>query len=239
MEDSMKSPKQPVVTTDERHGGEMHAHEAFGTIIMSVPTGGGMNGLHLFGSDIGHHQCISIEIHRAELRRDLSRDWIHSRELLARIEMSHAQFAQFITSAGNGGGTPCTLRYTAPVGTAPEEMAPIAKIESKHETHRREIQESAAKQIKKVQESLNEIQAMADAGKVSIKELRAKLFSAKCHIENLPSSLEFAIKSAEEALEKAASDAKIEVESYVQMTASRLGLKSIADLARIEYKESD
>lgn len=47
----------------------------------------------------------------------------------------------------------------------------------------------------------------------------------------------FAVQSAEEALEKATSDAKIEVESYVQMTAQRLGLKHINELAQLEHKE--
>lgn len=195
-----------------------------------------MRGMTLFGSDLGHSQCISIAIHRAELRRDLNRDWVFPREIVAKIEMSHAQFAQFITSAGNGSGTPCTIRYAAPIGTPLEEMSPIAKIETKHETHRREIQQSAAEQIRKVQEALGEIEAMAAGGKVSVKELRSALHTAKCHIENLPHDLEFAVKSAEEALEKATSDAKIEVESFVQMTANRLGLKSIADLARLEDK---
>ena len=146
----MKNAKPPMVSAADR-GGETHTHEAFGTVVLTMPQGGGMQGMSLFGSDIGHHQCISIEIHRAELTRDLGRDWIRSRELVAKVAMSHAQFAQFITSAGNGSGTPCTIRYAVPSGTSLEEMAPIAKIESKHETHRREIRQSANEQINKVQ----------------------------------------------------------------------------------------
>lgn len=230
-----KNAKFPNVTKSLNRG-DIHKHEAFGTIVMSVPQGGGINGMNLFGSDIGHHQCISIKIHRAELNRDLNRDWISTSSLLTSIEMSHAQFAQFITSAGNGSGTPCTIRYCAPANTPIEEMSPIAKIESKHETHRREIKESATEQIQKVQNSLDELQTMADSGKVSVKELRAILHSAKCHLQNLPANLEFTVKSAEVALEKATSDAKIEVESYIQMTANRIGLKSIADLSSIEAK---
>lgn len=222
----MKDAKSPMMSSSNR-GGATYTHEAFGTVVMTTPQGGGMQGMSLFGSDIGHHQCISIEIHRAELTR------IHSRELVAKVEMSHAQFAQFITSSGNGSGTPCTIRYAAPIGTSLEEMAPIAKIESKHETHRREIKQSANEQISKVQDALKQLEAMANGGKVSIKELRSVLHTAKCHLDNLPGNLEFAVKSAEEALEKATSDAKIEVESFIQMSANRIGLKSIADLARI------
>lgn len=231
-----KEPQLPTVTPNERMGGETHSHEAFGTVIMTMPQSGGMAGMTLFGSDLGHHQCISIEIHRATLDRSLHRDWIHGREMIAKIEMSHAQFAQFITSSGNGSGTPCTLRYAAPRGTRLEEMAPIAKIETKHETQRREISESVKEQIRKVSDALSLLEAMADGGKISVKELRARLHDARCHLSNLPSNLAFAVKSAEEALEKATSDAKIEVESYIQMTANRIGMQSIADLARLEDK---
>lgn len=227
-----KEPTAPVVTK-RAMGGETHTHEAFGTVVMSAPQWSG-KGTTLFGSDIGHNQCISIQVHRATLDRDLSRDWIHQSSLVAEIEMSHAQFAQFITSGGNGSGTPCTIRYAAPVGTPLEEMAPIAKIESKNETHRREIKESAQAQIEKVAEALGALQAMADSGKIGVKEFRSVLHTAKCHLENLPGNLEYAVKSAEVALEKATSDAKIEVESYIQMSAHRIGLKSISDLARIE-----
>lgn len=231
-----KAPQQPTVTSNARLDGETHHHEAFGTIIMTMPSGGGLSGMTLFGSDLGHQQCISIEIRRAELNRSLHRDWIHSGEMVAKIEMSHAQFAQFITSAGNGSGTPCTLRYAVPVGAHLEEMAPIEKIETKHETHRREISESANEQIRKVSDALSALEAMAGEGKVSVKELRARLHDARCHLSNLPSNLAFAVQSAEKALEKATSDAKIEVESYIQMTANRIGLKSIADLAKLEDK---
>lgn len=229
-----KEPQLPTV--QEHQDGATFSHEAFGTVVMTMPQGGGPDGMTLFGSDLGHHQCISIEIRRAVLDRSYHRDWIHGREVIAKIEMSHAQFAQFITSAGNGSGTPCTIRYAAPVGTRLEEMAPIAKIETKHETHRREISESVNEQVRKVSEALAALEAMAGGGKVSVKELRTLLHEARCHLANLPLNLAFAVKSAEEALEQATSDAKIEVETYVQVMANRIGLKSIADLARLEDK---
>ena len=52
----------------------------------------------------------------------------------------------------------------------------------------------------------------------------------------LPGSLDFVVKSAEEALEKATSDAKIEVEAYIGSVAQRIGLKSINQLAQLEDK---
>lgn len=231
---SFKSPQAPSVTPSPHGEGERHRHEAFGVLTMTTIQGG--DGEKLFGSDLPHRQRIRISLHRAVLDRSLHRDWAHDEKMIACVEMSHAQFAQFITSNGSGAGTPCTIRYAPADGASIEEMAPIAPLETKHETLRREIKESAAQDIQKVSDALAALEEMASNGKVSLKTLKEKLHSARCHLTNLPSNLSYAVKSAEEALEKATSDARIEIESYVQMTANRLGLQSISELARIEEK---
>lgn len=233
---SFKSPQAPSVTPSPHGEGERHRHEAFGVLTMTTIQGG--DGEKLFGSDLPHRQRIRISLHRAVLDRSLHRDWAHDEKMIACVEMSHAQFAQFITSNGSGAGTPCTIRYAPTDGASIEEMAPIAPLETKHETLRREIKESAAQDIQKVSDALAALEEMASNGKVSLKTLKEKLHSARCHLTNLPSNLSYAVKSAEEALEKATSDARIEIESYVQMTANRLGLQSISELARIENKHA-
>lgn len=236
----MRKDVYPTVTIADNYGGEsveILRHDAFGTITMTCPQWSG-DGTTLFGSDLPHSQTVRISIHRAKLDRHLSRDWIHGdNQSIVEIEMSHAQFAKFITSQGNRNGTPVTLRQAPDRGTYSSMMPGIAKIETKHDTHRREIQRSAVESIGKVQAALADLQAMADAGKVSIKDFRAALHSAKCHIENLPGNLECTVKSAEEALAKATSDAKIEVEAYLSAAAQRIGLSRISDIARLENKD--
>jgi hypothetical protein len=227
------------VETEEKWGGsgtrQKFTHDAFGTITMTTVTGGDKS--TLFGSDLGHNQCVRISIQRASLSRDLSHDWIHGESRpIVEFEMSHAQFAQFITSQGQGCGTPVTLRYAPEPGTDTETMPGIRKIETKHETFRREIQQSAAEQTAKVSAALADLQAMADNGKINMKEFRAALHTAKCQIGNLPTNLAYTVRSAEEALEKATSDAKIEVEAFVNATAQRLGLSHISQLGQIENK---
>lgn len=235
----MRQDVHPTMTVRENSSSdsvEVLNHDAFGTITMSCPQWSG-DGTTLFGSDLPHSQTVRITIQRARLDRHLSRDWIHGEnQPIVEIEMSHAQFAQFITSQGNGNGTPVTIRQAPERGTFAPVMPGIAKIETKHETHRREINRSAMESIQKVQAALGELQAMADAGKVSVKDLKARLHTAKCHINNLPANLEYAVKSAEEALAKATSDAKIEVETYIGVSAQRIGLQRISDLARLENK---
>ena len=146
--------------------------------------------------------------------------------------MSHAQFAQFITSQGNGDGTPCTLRWMKGEGMIPG----IAKVETKHDTFRREISDAAKKRLERIEAKIKQLGDMIESGKLSKKELREIHAELQRQASYLPGTMEFVVKSAEEALEKATSDAKIEVESYVAMTAQRLGLKNINDLARLEDK---
>lgn len=221
--------QKPTITTGLDRDADRYEHPAFGTIVL-VESGGGDP--VMFGSDLGHNNKLSIRIHRAELDRHLNQDWIHSRGQLLELEMSHAQFAEFITSVGKGRGVPCTLRWIKGEGDIPG----IDKLESKHDMHRREILRSAGESIEKMRESLEGIRRMVDDGRCGKKELKEILFGLKCHLDNLPSNLEFSVKQAERAFEKASSDARIEIESFIALSAQRLGLKHINELLTLEDK---
>jgi len=224
----------PPTVTEDRTGRcdphEVYNHPAYGVITLTNPQGGDST---LFGSDIGHNQRMCIRVHHAELKRDLNHDWIHTTGEIIEVEMSHAQFAQFITSQGKGDGTPCTLRWMKGEGAVPG----IAKIETKHDTFRREIHDAARKRLESIEKEIAKLGEMIESGKLPKKELRELHANLRRQADYLPGTMEFVVKSAEEALEKATSDAKIEVESYIAMTAQRLGLKSIEELARLENKE--
>lgn len=234
---SYKYIEQEPVRTDKKFGQDdcdEYTHPAFGQITMSMVQRG--KDTRLFGSDLGHHQTVKIRIHTAKVNRNINRDWIYGGKQILEFEMSSAQFAQFITSNGQGCGTPVTLRY-APDFDAPLVQIPYIKpIETRHEQLRKEIKDSAQKEMQKVMDGIQRLQYLADSGKIGKKDLNAALFSLKCSTENLPVNLAYSVESAEEALEKATSDAKIEVESYIHQTAMRLGLDSINDLAKLEKK---
>ncbi|MDA8119150.1 MAG: hypothetical protein M0Z85_03680 [Gammaproteobacteria bacterium] len=63
------------------HPHDVFSHPAFGTIVMTHPTGGDRR---MFGSEVGHMGTVRIAIHRAEMHRELSRDWIHGRQFRRR-----------------------------------------------------------------------------------------------------------------------------------------------------------
>jgi hypothetical protein len=232
----------PTATKDDGPGWKdstVYEHPAFGTIVLTNPQGGDGR---LFGSDLKHGSCLRIEINRATLRRDLSHDWIHgsgSHGMVCSIEMSHHQFAEFITSQGKGGGTPCTIRYAAADNTPLEQKPHILPIESKAETMKREVQQMAAKGVADIREQINRLGQMVESGKISIKELRDVHKYLLWRVQNLPSSMEFVVNSAQETIEQATTAAKLDIEGYVSATVTRLGLESLQDLAKLAYDKKD
>ncbi len=149
--------------------------------------------------------------------------------------MSSAQWAEFVSSVGRGDGTPCTLRYAPISGAQCDYMPQIEKIETKHATHYREINDMARKMTQRFEGAISKLSAELDSGKSPSKTtLREILKELQLAHDHTPSNMQFVVKSAEEALEAATASAKIEVESYIGIKAQQLGLKRISELAQIE-----
>ncbi len=218
---------KPECTVQNHPGGkcEVYKHPAYGTVSLGVITGGDTT---LFGSDIRHHQRIRISVQRAKLNRNLSNDWVHGdTSPLVEFEMSHAQFAEFITSVGRGGGTPCTLIYAPSSKESVERMPGIENIESKHELFRREIKESAQRQTESINDAIKKLGDLIDSGKVGKKELAGIHRQIAASVTNLPSNMAFVVAQAEEALEAATTHSKIEVETYIRYAVQRAGLDAL------------
>ena len=118
-----------------------------------------------------------------------------------------------------------------------QAMPAIANIETKHATFKREIRDEAMNTVEFLKKKVSTLMSLVADGKPRISELRAVSRSLENALDNFPSNMEFVVSSAEEALEKATSDAKIEVEAYIAATAQRIGLNHISQLGQIEYKE--
>jgi hypothetical protein len=228
----MRKIEKPEVEVSGRE--ERQKHPAFGTIIVTNPQG---HIGRLFGSDLGHSSSVSITISGAELYRNLGRDWIYPRGPIVEVEMSHAQWAEFVSSSGRGGGTPCTIRYAPAPGFKMADVPGIEQIETKHDLHRREIRESSEKAVENLNSTVKRFREELAKGRPTLTVLREISHSLDVAARNLPANLEYAVKSAEEALDKATSDAKIEVESYISVTAQRLGLEQISDLKSLTHKK--
>ncbi len=83
-------------------------HESYGTIQIVRSTG---RFKHLFGSNIETNSAVHLTISEASRDHQLGSDWIHSGKQIVSLHMTELQFAQMITSMGQGDGTPVTLRH--------------------------------------------------------------------------------------------------------------------------------
>ena len=207
----------------------IQTHPAYGVIKLGKAHCS--NNYTLFGSDIRHHGYMTIEIENAELSRSLGIDWIYGTKSIVKIQLSHAQFVQFITSSGNGRATPCTIEHK--LTEAPMRCPTVEKIEPKYDLHKKEIAESVSRQIKQALSELAQIKELVESGKTGKKAMNEKIHSLEFSLKNLPENLDFSVSQAQVALENAVSDAKVEVESYIATTAQRIGLESISQLAQI------
>jgi hypothetical protein len=225
----MRKAQRPTFRKDDGLHETVHEHPAFGTITLSRTTGGHEA---MFGSDIDHNSRMNISIQTADLCRDLSRDWIHSRKTILEFSMSHSQFAEFITSQGNGSGTPITLSVV-PKYSELEMVPAIERIETKNETYRNEIKKNANDALDKIQDISDEIAELIDTSTGSISKVKLRELQRKLRQEayGLGGTMEFVVSSAEEALEKATTNAKQEVEAFIDMTASQLGFDTLDQLA--------
>lgn len=214
---------------------EVYRHPAFGIIRMTHPHGGKST---LFGSDVGHLGVVRISVHRAEMHRALNRDRIsHTIDPIVDFEMTHAQFAEFITGAGRGEGTPITLRAAPETPALP--IPAIERVEEKHDLMRREIKDAAKQRLEHLENEVKRLDALIESGKTPKGELREIAANLKRLVEQTPGLFEYVIRSAEETLEKATSDAKIEVEAFIGAKAHALGLDSIQQLHRLEKLSGD
>lgn len=101
---------------EETDLGTRTSHPSYGTIMFNRAYGGKTP---LFGSSIEHSNVIIMELRHAEIERGLNRDWVYGKAPIAEIEMSYSQFAEAITSFGQGTGIPVTIRYTEKDGKIP------------------------------------------------------------------------------------------------------------------------
>ena len=175
----------------------------------------------LFGSSTKHTHLISFSVSRATQRRDLSNTWIHGGEVLIEGEMSPSQFADMITSMNVDSGTPVTLTRVA--GKAVERCTAIS------DRHR--IEQEFAAEMKKTVAGMDELvtkalqlQAKASVTKADRQEIVNLAETIRAKVTN---SLPFIQSQFNEALDKTVSEAKAEVESFLNGAIKSVGLEAL------------
>lgn len=196
---------------DDRMGSDIYEHPSFGTIEISRYQ---CTERPLFGSSIMHHNGISIKISHAELHRSLSRDWIFPRKTIVEIDLSPSQFADAITSL-NSGNTPATITYIA----GQHDKIPMPPFQSKI----REFNVEFEQHIATISKSFDEVLKLAGETKAQ-KRLIRELELLKQEFKN---NIPFVAESFSEQLAKTVTEAKGEVEAFVEAKLKHAGLEKL------------
>lgn len=195
----------------------VEAHESYGAITINRTSGR----THLFGSDAEHSHFVHIEVRHAEMHRDLSHDWLHSGGVpVTEIWMTEAQWAEFVSSFGQGAGVPCTLRHI-------EGRRLALPPEPEHFTShfRKEVRATVGKavaELKGLEAALAE--ALLPGNKPLGKKALADLLGGVKHaVMQVESNLPYVEDCFDETVEKKLSEAKIEIEGVLAARLRAVG----------------
>lgn len=209
-------------TKESWSGDKMSTHSGYGVMTITrqqvnPPTA-------LFGSSIKHGNVINVTISHADLKRGINHDWYHANGRICEIELSLSQFADMITSIGNGDGVPCTIHFTERDGYIPR-----IDYESKIEQHRGEFKD----QLSDVKSSIKNVYDIAEELFSSKKTLnkadKQKILDALAKANrDIGCNAEYALDCFNEQMEKSVTEARGEIEAFMQNQIQNIAMKAIA-----------
>lgn len=209
-------------------GEEVERHPAYGQVGISRCQGQ----TKLFGSALDYHgSFIKLTVRRCERRHSLHRDWYFGRGEIVEVWMSHAQFAEMITTPNVGMGVPCTIRFHS-TKPGPGEIPRIAdEVRTEAEKVVEGFKEDQTRIVGTLHEKMAEAAVILDKkGGINKGDREAIRDLLEFVIREVELNRPFAVKSFQEAAEKVVTQSKAEVEALVGMTLRRLGLTKLSEL---------
>jgi hypothetical protein len=192
-------------------------HPAYGVVgIVNVTS----TGHALAGSDVKHHSYVTLRISKARLMHDLHRTYPYATERVIEVEMTHAQFAQMITTPNQGEGVLCTL---SEIG---KEEIPGVVLESRYAESAQSTRNAINKSMEDIREAEAKLAEAIKGGKIG--EIKKAHSWLQTKISHLPSNVDFAQKMLNEFTEKVVSNAKTEVEATLNAAVRHVGLQAVA-----------
>lgn len=191
-----------------------HKHESFGMIDISRFNS---NGSQYFGSDLSHNGGISISIHNAEKNTTYNSEFYHSKDELIRVELSHNQFVDAITSGMNTIGVPCTIkRYR---GLRVPQINHVEDKKDKFKISMKDTQNNYKTRIDNIMSMLE-----GSIGKRKASDIKKELQILKLHIS---SNTNFVMECFNEDMEKSVTEAKHSIASYIDHKVHSFGIESL------------
>lgn len=205
----------------------VETHPAYGMIGISRVTGH----RKLFGSALAAHEgWISLTIRPCRRNHHLHQDWYHGDEPLIEINMSQAQFAEFITTPNTGFGVPCTinrLNNKDVPGISEEAQTEAETITNNFADDQAKIVETLKKDVADAYAILGKKGAI---NKAERKALRTILDHILMEVEcNRP----FVIEQFQRAALKVVAAGKAEIESFTTGALLKLGLTKLSELHQL------
>lgn len=210
---------------EETKFGTKTSHPSYGTLLFNRAYGGKTP---LFGSNIEHSNVITMELRHADITRGLNRDDIFGDKPIVKVEMSYSQFAEAITSFGQGTGIPVTICYTEKDGKIPP-----CDFVSKREQFTGEFKEQTDKAMEKSKELINEVAELFSSKKTLTKADKENILK-KLNMLNydIGSNIGFIADQFNEQMDKTVMEAKGEIESFCQNK-----INAIANASLVEHRE--
>lgn len=213
----MRKEQEPTTRHESGpHGGTIVEHPAFGQISISRTEGGQV----LYGSDFVHQRCMRLSIKPSYLRRDLSNDWPHTTGLpLIEIDMSEAQWSEFVSSVSVYSGVQCTLRYINGQ-EVPSIPAPVNRHDQFHSEATERLQEGMQK-LSELEQTIKDLKLPEKTKVALIRQLHAAR-------SQFGPNLKFVADQFSEHMERVTTKARTEVNAYAPHQFTRLGLQADA-----------
>ncbi len=182
-------------------------HPSYGVITLTRRYSS--RGKSLFGSAAKHEATAVVRISTATHSRKLNSNWHHADKAILEVELSLAQFAQFVMSSGQGEGTPCTLTYRQGIGYI-EECPPV----NTREVFEGELNDYLNSMKVKVHELESEVAKLVEKPKLSADDKR-RLVSLTSNLSGtFASNLEYLKTCFQEEIDHTLNAAKIELENF-------------------------
>ncbi len=209
-------PVTPDVLVKQADYGDSYAHPSYGCISFSRVSG---SDTVLFGSSIRHSQHIRVTISHAERQHTSSgEDRPFSTTYIVEAQMSQAQFADAITGFGQGQEVPITLYFTEKDGLI-ERPAFI----NKRDQFEVEFMKRAEDILARMDETMSKAKDK-NAPQWLVKEI--DIFSGWLK-RNLP----YLAEQFGEQMDRTVTEAKAEVEAFVDGMVRQHGIEAIRQIA--------
>lgn len=226
----------PTIETNEdcsKRGSLRFSHPAFGVVRVSHPRGGLSR---MFGSRILHDSRVCVQIDTAIMDRNLSNDWIHGQKSILELEFTEAQWAHFVSSSGDGTGTPCTFTHLPKDFSTCPRVPDIAGDPDVRPDFHEEIREEMRRSVGRLDAVISDVQALiAGKGAIGKRDGEKALHDLRVAREHIVGNTAFVARQFAEHMETTTTEAIIAVEAFAANYAKDLGFsvlrgeKTLAD----------